>query len=99
LREGLRSLGRAERGFVGALAVVCGVLFLVAILSPPNTYDSALYHLSRVVHWAQNASLRPYPALFEHQLHMPIWAETDILHLRTLWGNIRPAGLVQRFSM
>jgi hypothetical protein len=99
LADGLGKLSRAEKLILGGIAAVCATLFAVAVISPPNTYDSALYHLSRVVHWAQNASLKPYPALFEHQLHKPIWAETAILHLRTLWGSDRPAGLVQWFSM
>lgn len=99
MRERLQRLNRVERVFFGALLVVSGVLLAVAILFPPNTSDSALYHVTCVVHSAQNASLKPYPALFEHKLHKPVWAETAILHLRTLRGSDRPAGLVQWFSM
>jgi hypothetical protein len=99
LRRGLQSLSRTAKGFILGIGLVAVVLLAVAIISPPNTYDSALYHMARVMHWQQNASLRPYPALVEHQLHKPIWAETAILHLRMLWGNDRPANLVQWFSM
>lgn len=99
LKGGLLSHSRSSKAFIIGIAVIAMVLLAVAIISPPNTYDSALYHMARVMHWQQDASLRPYPALFEHQLHKPIWAETAILHLRMLWGNDRPANLVQWFSM
>jgi hypothetical protein len=87
-----------EKGLLGGTALVCVVLLGIAIGSPPNNADSSLYHMARVVHWAQDASLRPYPAIIGHQLTKPIWAETAILHLRVLWGDDRPASLVQWFS-
>jgi hypothetical protein len=106
LRRGLakvESLGRksgaTERWIVGALVVLGGTLLLVAWVSPPNNVDSLLYHVSRVVHWAQDQSLRHYATGYNHQLLKPIWAETAILHLRLLWGSDHPANLVQWFSM
>lgn len=93
------SLPRVDRLLALALGAVLSVLLLIAVVSPPNNVDSFLYHMSRVMHWQQNASLRPYPALIDHQLNKPIWAETAILHLRMLWGDDRPAALVQWFSM
>lgn len=98
-RDAAAGLGAGEKVLLGGMALLCAALLAIALIAPPNTYDSALYHMARVMHWAQNASLRPYPALFEHQLHKPIWAETAILHLRVLWGNDRPANLVQWFAM
>ena len=62
LAAALRSTTRWERSLAAGIAMVCGTLFLIAIISPPNTYDSALYHMARVVHWSQNLSLEPYPA-------------------------------------
>jgi hypothetical protein len=99
VREAAVDLGAGEKALLAGMALLCAVLLAIALIAPPNTYDSALYHMARVMDWAQNASLRPYPALFEHQLHKPIWAETAILHLRVLWGNDRPANLVQWFAM
>jgi hypothetical protein len=83
---------------VGIMGVVL-LLLLIAWVSPPNNYDSYLYHMARVVHWAQAGSLDHFPSGFEHQLTKPTWAETAILHLRVLWGNDKPANLVQWFSM
>ena len=35
--------------------------FLVAIISPPNTWDSMTYHMGRVEHWLVNQSIESYP--------------------------------------
>lgn len=84
---------------VGGIVAVAGLLFAVAWMSPPSNVDSLLYHMARVVHWAQNRSLAHYPTAYGHQLLKPIWAELAILNLRVLWGSDRVAGLVQWFSM
>lgn len=94
-----RKAGATERWIVGAIVALGGALLIVAWVSPPNNVDSLLYHMSRVVHWAENHSLRHYATARDHQLLKPIWAETAILHLRLLWGSDRPANLVQWFCM
>ena len=88
-----------ERGLLIGLAGIVILLFIIAWISPPNNVDSLIYHMTRVVHWAQNGSLRHYVAAQEHQLLKPPWAEIAILNLRVLWGSDRPANLVQWFSM
>jgi len=105
-RGGLRRLrlptGRLsliERVSLLGIGSVAAALLVVAWVSPPNNVDSLLYHISRVVHWAQDESLRHYATAQDRQLLKPIWAETAILHLRLLWGSDRPANLVQWFSM
>jgi hypothetical protein len=91
------------RFFDFTMAILLGVillaLFVVAVKSPPNNTDSLYYHMSRVMHWAQDQSLRHYPTAYEHQLINPIFAELSILNLRLLWGNDQVAGLVQWFCM
>jgi len=89
----------AERLILAAMAVIGLVLLVIGWVSPPNNVDALLYHMSRVVHWAEYHSLRHYPTAYNHQLLKPIWAETAILNLRVLWGNDHPASLVQWFSM
>jgi 4-amino-4-deoxy-L-arabinose transferase-like glycosyltransferase len=88
-----------ERAVALTLALFIGILLMIALIAPPNNVDSFLYHMSRVVHWAQDASLEHYPATIDHQLLKPIYAEEVILHLRLLWGNDRLSNLVQWFSM
>jgi len=99
LRAEARVLDAFERPLVLALAALVLVLLLVGWMSPPNNVDSHIYHMSKVVHWAQNQSLRHYAAINHAQLIRPPWAELAILHLRTLFGSDRPANLVQWFSM
>jgi hypothetical protein len=81
------------------LGVILLALFVVAVKSPPNNTDSLQYHMSRVMHWAQDKSLHNYPTAYEPQLINPIFAELSILNLRSLWGNDQVAGLVQWFCM
>lgn len=89
----LRSLWlTAPMAAIGMLTLVVGWV------SPANTTDSHLYHMTRVMHWAQAGSLAQYPTTYEHQLWFPPWAETAILTLRLLWGNDQPAALVQGLS-
>lgn len=78
---------------------ILALLLLTASIAAPNNKDSLQYHLTRVVHWAQNRSLNHYPTVFGPQLWNPVWAEEALLHLRLLWGNDRLANLVQWLSM
>ncbi len=81
------------------MGIIVVAQLITAIISPSNNADSLLYHMTRVMHWAQNRSLDHYPTAYHYQLMMPPWAEMAILTLRTLWGNDRFANLVQWFSM
>ena len=84
---------------------LCGIAFIVlttvmiAIISPPNTWDSMTYHMSRVVHWMQNQSVLHYPTHIQRQLFLSPWAEFSIMHFQILIGSDRFANLVQWFSM
>ena len=99
IRQGWHPSKALDRLFVLVLLSLMGILLVVAYASPPNNTDSLLYHMARVAHWAQNASLKHYPTAFEPQLWSSIWAEEAVLHLRLLWGNDRLSNLVQWFSM
>jgi len=92
-------LPAADGMLIIGLVLVVALLLVVAWIAPPNTVDTLLYHMARVVHWAEGHSLEHYPVSYAHQLLKPTWAETAILNLRVLWGNDRPANLVQWFSM
>ena len=98
--QSLRLLYRGwEAGLLLGTAALAGLLFTVALIAPANNVDSLLYHMSRVMHWAQNGSLRHYAASYHNQLFMPPGAELAILNLRVLMGNDRAANLVQWFAM
>jgi Dolichyl-phosphate-mannose-protein mannosyltransferase len=78
-----------------AIAVLVGV---IAIIAPPNTWDSMTYHMSRVVHWVQNRSVAHYPTYNLPQLFHPPFAEFAITHLQILSQSDRYANLIQWFS-
>jgi hypothetical protein len=81
------------------IIVLVLILGVVAWVSPPNNTDSLQYHVSRIVHWIQNGSLRHYPTNYNPQLWGPTFAETAILNLWILLGNDQPVNMVQWFSM
>ncbi len=98
----VRALGSLD-WFTGlslaAFTLVSGLLLIVVVIAPPNNTDSLLYHMSRVMHWAQDQSLAHYPTGFEPQLSNPIGAELFILQMRVFVGNDRLASLPQWLSM
>jgi hypothetical protein len=86
-------------GLLGLLVVLVLTLAAVAILSPPNTWDSMTYHMARLIHWMQDASLAPYPTHILRQLYLQPGAEFILLHLQLLSGGDHLAGLVQWAAM
>jgi len=90
LRAELRRPEILEAALLAGLTALCAVLFLTAVLSPPNNVDSLNVHLVRVVRWAQLQSLSAQVGTSR-----PPWAEVMMLHLRQLYGSDRPVALVQ----
>jgi hypothetical protein len=84
---------------LGALTLILVTLAVVGWMSPPNNTDSLLYHMPRISHWIQNASLKHYPTGYMHQLWAAPFAEMMILNLKLLWGNDQVANVVQWFSL
>ena len=82
----------------GTASVVAAV-GLVALIAPPNTWDSMSYHMARVVHWIQNRSVDHYPTNYTPQLFIGPWAGFAITNLQILAGGDRLANLVQWASM
>ena len=99
MKDGFRLKSKMEMGLLTAMGVIAGLLFLVAVVAPSNNVDAMQYHLPRVLHWAQNQSLRHYPITRIAQNIRPYWAEAAILQVRVLSGNDRLVNLVQWFSM
>lgn len=59
-------------------------LFIIAIKSPPYTYDVLTYHLPRIEHWIQNQNVWPYPTNCARQNLYPPLGEYLILQSRLL---------------
>jgi hypothetical protein len=99
LAAGAHSLDRFAAVTLIAFSLIAVLLLVIVVIAPPNNMDSLLYHMSRVMHWAQDRSVAHYPVGFEVQLTHPIVAELSILQLRLLWGDDRLASLPQWLSL
>ena len=93
---GIDSAGRQLLVGVGLLALISGT---IAIVSPPNTWDSMTYHMSRVMHWIQNGSLLPYPTNCERQLFLNPGAEFRFAISRSFRAATGFPNMVQWFAM
>lgn len=82
-----------------SIVLLTTALGLIAIVVPPNNWDSMTYHMSRVVNWIQNKSVNHYPTHILRQLDQPPWAEYAILNFQILTKGDYLANLVQWFSM
>ena len=99
LRSRSQTLRRSDFVFGSALALILGLLLVIALISPANNVDSLQYHMSRVMHWAQDHSLATYATGYIPQVASPVWSETAILNARLLWGNDQLANLVAWASL
>ena len=80
-------------------AAIALTTVVIALVAPPNNWDSMTYHMSRVEHWRVNNSVAHYPTNMEWQLYLNPWAEFAILQFQTLgFGSDRLANLVQWFA-
>lgn len=93
-----RSVIRSWWVYGCAVGVIMAVTAVLAIIAPPNNWDAMTYHLARVMHWAQDASVAFYPTSIQRQLFDPPWAEYASLHLYLLTGNDYLTNCIQWFS-
>ncbi|MCS6290218.1 MAG: hypothetical protein H8K10_14785 [Nitrospira sp.] len=60
---------------VAVIVIATGV---IALIAPPNNWDSMTYHMSRVEHWRANGSVIHYPTNVVWQIYLNPWAEFAI---------------------
>jgi hypothetical protein len=72
---------------------------LIAILAPPNTWDSMTYHMARVANWVQHRTVGHYQTPILRQLYLAPFSEFVITQLQILIRSDRLATLVQYSSM
>jgi hypothetical protein len=84
---------------VGAVVLILLLTGAVAVVTPPNNFDSNVYHLPRQIYWIQQASVEHYAASRPKQLIMPPMAEFIGTHFLLLTGDDRWANLIQWFSL
>ena len=98
IKHNIQNLSLFSNVLLISIISITAIVGLIAIVAPPNTWDSMTYHMSRVVHWIQNRSVSHYPTYNLPQLFHPPFAEFAIMHLQILSGSDRWANLVQWFS-
>ncbi len=81
-----------------AVGLILGSSLVVAIVAPPNNYDSLTYHMPRVMHWIQNQSVAHYPTPNLRQISFPPLSGYIITHLYLLANSDYFANLVQWLS-
>lgn len=80
----------------GMIILTVGV---IAIVAPPNNWDSMSYVMPRIIHWIQNHSVEHYPTHYTAQLNMGPWAEFALMHFQILSGGDWLANVPQWLSM
>jgi hypothetical protein len=83
---------------LSSASLISILVFVAAVIAPPNVWDSMEYHLPRVVQWALRGSVGLYPTPDYQQLMAPPFAEWVVMHFQVLSGGDRFAGLVQAGS-
>jgi hypothetical protein len=94
-----KSRGLSGWIFLGGIGAILLSTACVALVSPPNNFDSMTYHLMKVVNWMDHRSVRHYPTHIPYQVYLGPWAEFAILQLQILSGGDRFAACVQYISM
>ncbi len=92
------SLSLTEKFLWTVLIAIASIKGYSALMSAPNTYDSMTYHLARIEHWIQNASLAHYPTATTRQIYTPSLAEQIILHFKVLSGSDYLSNVIQWFA-
>lgn len=77
------------------IGIICATTLLIALLSPPNNYDSMTYHMARVAEWIQHQNVKFYPTAIARQNYSMPLAEFAILQLQILSKSDLYSNLVQ----
>ena len=90
---------RIELIELAAVAAILAAVFLIAVVAPPNNYESMIYRMMRVVMWMQQGGVGHYPTPELIQLYYPPLSEFNILHFQILAGGDRFANTVHWFAL
>ena len=82
-----------------AVTLVWVIILAIALVYPPNNWDSIVYHMARVASWIQQGSIKHFPTLYLPQISYPPLAEWHILHFQLLAGGDRFANTVQWLAL
>ena len=88
-----------EKIIVFAIIFVSLTTLITALVSPPNTWDSMTYHMSRVEYWVQNKTVNFYNTNNPRQNIFSPLSEFMILHLQILSKSDIYANLISWMSL
>lgn len=71
---------RASRFETSTIVVILALVLLIAVVAPPNNWESMVYHMTRIVIWMQQGSVAHYPTPTTTQLFQPPLFAWNILH-------------------
>ena len=75
------------------------ITLAIALISPPNNWDSMTYHMSRVEYWIQNKAIYFFKTNNPRQNILSPFSEFIILHFQILSSSDIFANLVQWISL
>ena len=85
---------RTSRFELGTVVVILATILLIAVVAPPNNWESMVYRMTRIVMWMQQGSVAHFPTADLYQLFHPPLSEWNILHFQILSGGDRFANTV-----
>ena len=97
--QGAWTICRTSRFNLGAVVVILATILLIAVVAPPNNWESMVLRMTRVVMWIQQGSIAHYPTSDLHQLFHPPLSEWNILHFQILSGGDGFANTVHWFAL
>jgi hypothetical protein len=99
LRDAFSKFDDTGATFLSGIIVILALVGVTAFICPPNTQDSMVYHMPRIVHWLHDRSVGFYSTAELRQLKMPPWSEYAMLQFHGLSGGDRFDNLIQWFAM
>ena len=86
---------QGSRSEVSSVVLILASVLLIAVVAPPNIWDSMDYRMARVAMWIQHGNVNHYPTHYLAQLYHPPLGEWNILHFQILSGSDRFANTVE----
>ena len=95
LNNNFKTIDAIDRICLATVGAILAITLTTALVSPPNNMDSMSYHMPRVMHWIQNASISHYPTNTVRQISFPPGAGYAVAHVVLLSGNDYFANVIQ----
>jgi hypothetical protein len=69
IRLQFSQLQRFEYMITAGILIIILTTGLIALVAPPNSFDSMNYHMSRIMHWIQDRNVAPFPTNITKQVN------------------------------